>query len=198
MRTAILLSGGLDSIALAHWKRPEIAFTVRYGQMAEEAEVRAASAVCNVLGIQHALLEADIGGLGTGDLVGVPSLNVAPVSEWWPFRNQFLATVAGMKAVSLGIELLLVGSVKTDGIHADGTEEFYRRLNDLMSSQEGNLQVCAPALHLTSAELIKKSGVPVSVLSWAHSCHTANSACGRCRGCNKHFSVMQELGYAPY
>ena|ERR1700728_532724 len=198
MRTAILLSGGLDSIALAHWKLPELALTVRYGQMAEEAEVRAASAVCNALGIQHEILKADIGSLGTGDLAGVPSVNVAPVSEWWPFRNQFLVTVAGMRAVGLGFELMMVGSVKTDGIHADGREEFYQRLSDLMTNQEGTLQVSAPALHITSAELIKESGVPLSVLSWAHSCHTGDFACGKCRGCNKHFLVMQELGYAPY
>ncbi len=31
-KTAILLSGGMDSIALAYWKRPELAITINYGQ----------------------------------------------------------------------------------------------------------------------------------------------------------------------
>ena len=34
---ALLLSGGMDSIALAFWKRPEIAITIDYGQRAAEA-----------------------------------------------------------------------------------------------------------------------------------------------------------------
>jgi 7-cyano-7-deazaguanine synthase len=198
MKSAILLSGGLDSIALAYWKRPEIAFTVRYGQLAGDAEVRAARAVCESIGIEHEVLDADIKSLGVGDLVGAPELNVSPVSEWWPFRNQFLATVAGMRAVALNIDELMVGSVKTDGVHCDGTEVFYRKLADLMILQEGRLSVCAPAIEMTSAELIKCSGVDLSILGWGHSCHAGTLACGRCRGCRKHFSVMQELGYAPY
>lgn len=38
-KTAILLSGGMDSIALAYWKRPEIAITIDYGQKPAAAEV---------------------------------------------------------------------------------------------------------------------------------------------------------------
>ena len=40
MNTALLLSGGMDSIALAYWKRPDIALTIDYGQAAADAEER--------------------------------------------------------------------------------------------------------------------------------------------------------------
>ena len=33
------------------------------------------------------------------------------------------------------------------------------------------------------------------VLAWAHSCHKADVACGNCRGCNKYFEVLRELGH---
>lgn len=198
MKQGILLSGGLDSIALAYWKRPSVAFTVAYGQLASDAEICAANAVCKSLNIPHYVLNADIRHLGAGDLTGKPSLSISPVSEWWPFRNQFLVTVAGMRAIELGVGELLVGSVRTDSAHADGTRRFYDLLDSLMQYQEGKLRVSVPAVDLSSAELIKAAGIEMSILGWAHSCHVSNLACGRCRGCYKHFSVMQELGYDPY
>jgi 7-cyano-7-deazaguanine synthase len=198
MKTAVLLSGGLDSIALSYWKRPQVAFTVKYGQLASDGEIRASRAACKAMGIVHEVLNADVRSLGAGDLAGSPSLGCSPVSEWWPYRNQFLVTVAGMRALSLDVCELLVGSVKSDGVHVDGSESFYSKLDDLMSIQEGQLKVSAPALSMTSAELITRSGISTGILSWAHSCHVGSLACGRCRGCLKHFSVLQELGYDPY
>ena len=44
MKTALLLSGGMDSIAIAWWKRPDIALTLDYGQQAANAEIKAATA----------------------------------------------------------------------------------------------------------------------------------------------------------
>jgi 7-cyano-7-deazaguanine synthase len=40
---AVLLSGGMDSIALACWQRPEFAITVDYGQRAAATEVAVAA-----------------------------------------------------------------------------------------------------------------------------------------------------------
>lgn len=40
---ALLLSGGMDSISVAFWKRPEIAISIDYGQRAAEAEITAAN-----------------------------------------------------------------------------------------------------------------------------------------------------------
>jgi len=62
--------------------------------------------------------------------------------------------------------------------------------------QEGRIRVEAPAIHGSTVDLIRKSEIPYSLLAWAHSCHTGNIACGRCRGCNKHRNVVAELGYA--
>lgn len=39
MKTGLLLSGGMDSLTLAWWKRPDIAFTLNYGQLAAQAEI---------------------------------------------------------------------------------------------------------------------------------------------------------------
>lgn len=195
MKTAILLSGGMDSIALAFWKRPEVAITIDYGQLCAAGEIQAASVVARKLGITHEIITVDCRPLGSGDLAGKPQLEIAPVSEWYPFRNQLLLTLAGIKAISLGVNHLIFGSVKTDSFHKDGSAEFFEKITDVFSFQEGNITVSAPAIKLTTVELVGVSKIPRSILFWAHSCHVSDFACGHCRGCAKYYSVMRELGY---
>jgi len=183
----------MDSIALAYWLRPDLAITVDYGQAAASAEVAASAQVCRDLGMAHDVLTVDCSSLGSGDMAGSAPLAAAPIPEWWPFRNQLLITLAGMRAVSSGIGEIMVGSVATDGSHADGRPEFFAAVDALMSLQEGGIRITAPALGMTTAELVRASGVPRSVLAWAHSCHVGSLACGTCRGCVKHFKVTEQL-----
>ena len=198
MTTALLLSGGMDSTAIAYWRRPEIALTVDYGQRPVAGEIRAASAVASALGIAHHVIRADLSALGSGDMAGTDALLVAPVPEWWPFRNQMLVTLCAMKAVGLGVKHLLIGCLATDGRHADGRPEFVAALGSLLREQEGGICLEAPAIGMTAAELVRTSGVPTEILSWSHSCHVAEYACGQCRGCRKHYETITELGASPY
>ena len=193
-RKAILLSGGMDSIALAYWLRPEIAITLDYGQRAAEAEIASATLVAAHLGMEHFVLRIDCSSLGSGDLVGSKPISDAPVSEWWPYRNQMLVTLALMKAIQLDVCELMVGSVKTDSQHLDGTPEFYEQLSKLVSMQEGSIKVTAPAISMTTIELIKRAAIPEKILLYAHSCHTGNCPCGKCHGCNKYLYVKEQLG----
>lgn len=195
MKNALLLSGGMDSISLAWWKRPDVAVTINYGQLAAEAEISSSIAVCKRLGIQHHVVNIDCRSLGSGDMAGSQASNIAPASDWWPFRNQLLITLAAMRIIDLGISRLWLGTVKSDEGHKDGTSQFINAMNNLMSLQEGNFIVEAPAIHYSTAELVSISGVPSSLLAWAHSCHKANIACGMCRGCNKYFEVFEVLGH---
>lgn len=195
---AVLLSGGMDSIALAFWQRPEIAITVDYGQRAAEAEIAAAGQVAAELDMRHEVVRVDCSALGSGDMAGCDPLAAAPVSEWWPYRNQLLITLAGMRGIALGVTELLLGSVASDGQHADGRPEFYAAADGLMRLQEGGVRVVAPALTMTTADLVRRSGVPRSLLAWAHSCHVGDVACGSCRGCVKHYHVNDELFQDAY
>ncbi len=198
MKTALLLSGGMDSIAIAWWKRPEMALTIDYGQKPAQAEIRAAKEVASRLGIEHQVVQCDLSALGSGDMAGGPPLAFAPVPEWWPFRNQLLLTVAAMRLVPSGATKVLIGCLATDKQHADGRAEFISAMNDLFAVQEGGLSAEAPAIDLTAVELVKRSGIPLEILAWAHSCHRANEACGACRGCLKHYDTMHCLGYDAY
>jgi 7-cyano-7-deazaguanine synthase len=185
----------MDSLAVAWWKRPDIAITIDYGQLAAEAEIGASAAICRRLGIQHWVIRANCGSLGSGDMAGSGASAYAPASDWWPYRNQLLITLAAMRAIEREVGILYLGTVRSDSSHRDGTQEFVDSVSHLMSCQEGNIVVEAPALEMSTAETIRHSGIPSGNLAWAHSCHRANVACGACRGCNKYFEVFAELGY---
>jgi len=194
----LLLSGGMDSVSIAWWKRPDIAVTVDYGQRPSVAEVEAAVAVCLEIGIRHEIVRADCSSVGSGDMAAMPPISVAPVPEWWPFRNQLLLTLAGIAAVRIGVTNLMIGTLATDSVHADGRPDFIETMSRLMSLQEGGITVSAPAISMTAAELVKTSGIPREVLAWAHSCHVGNFACGQCRGCVKHYKTWEALGWDPH
>ncbi|MCY2928794.1 MAG: 7-cyano-7-deazaguanine synthase [Planctomycetota bacterium] len=196
MRTALLLSGGIDSAALAYWKRPFLSITIDYGQRAALAEIRSAREICRILGIQHEVVRVDCGAIGAGCMSDGerPEKSFAPpTAEWWPFRNQLIITIAGARAIMLGARRLMIGTIRTDTRHCDGTPMFLARISDLLKMQEGGLTVVAPAAHLTSPGLVIRSGIGPDILAWAHSCHTGNFACGTCPGCLKHRQVWAQV-----
>lgn len=193
MSKALLLSGGMDSAAIAWWERPDFAFTIDYGQLAAQGEITASSLICKKIGLEHHVFSIDTKGLGSGDMAGQPPDKLAPATDWWPYRNQFLVTLVAMKAVSLSVDEILIGTVSSDNQHRDGSTEFIDKLSDLLSCQEGNLTLRAPAIHLNTLELIRESGTPRDIITCSHSCHKANVPCGNCRGCNKYFAVWDEL-----
>lgn len=196
MKTAVLLSGGMDSLALAWWKRPDILINIDYGQLPASAERSAAKAISARLGVPLHEVRVDCSAVGSGDMAGTTPDKLAPDSDWWPFRNQLLVTLAGAKAISLGVTHLWLGTVRSDGTHQDGTTAFIDAISRLTQMQEGGLVIEAPAISFSTVGLIRMAQVPRNLLAWAHSCHVANIPCGECRGCNKYFYVLDELNNA--
>lgn len=184
----------MDSAALAYWYRPAYAIHINYGQKCAEAELTSSKEISKAIGMNFITIHCDLSALGSGDMSGTKPLTVAPVSEWWPYRNQMLATIGAMRAVSLDVKTLLIGAVRTDGKHIDGTKAFFKKLNKLVIMQEGSLSVEAPAIALDTEKLISNSKIPLSILGWTHSCHTGNLPCGSCNGCLKHILVKQHIG----
>lgn len=194
MSRIVLLSGGIDSSAVSAWIRPDVAVVVDYGQLPAKGEIRSATAVANALKIPVHVISANCSELGSGLLLGQETpLKTAPTTEWWPFRNQLLITLVGAWAVKFGFNELVTGSVRGDDRHADGSTAFYSGIDRLMSIQEGCIRVTAPAIALTSVDLVHISGISREILGWTHSCHRAEWACGTCPGCLKHVEVISQL-----
>jgi 7-cyano-7-deazaguanine synthase len=198
VKRLLLLSGGMDSIALAWALHPDLCVTIDYGQLSAEGETRAASAVCTELGLRHCVLGIDCSDLGSGEMLGTPSASVSPAPEWWPFRNQLLITMGAALALKEGLNAVVIGTVASDQVHVDGQIEFTEAMNRLLEMQEGHILLQAPGIGETTAQLCRRVGVPHSILGWAHSCHVGAFACGLCRGCCKHRESMRELGFGEY
>ena len=195
MSELLLLSGGIDSIALAAWRRPTCCLTVDYGQRPATAEIESATEVCRRLRLDHNVIRVPIQELGSGVLAGRAASGFSPHEEFWPFRNQFLITVGAMYAVQHSLKSVLIGTVRSDTRHVDGSSAFVDQIARLVAQQEGQIAVLAPAIQMSSIDLVKFSQVEPSVLGWAHSCHTSHVACGKCPGCNKHSETMMALGW---
>lgn len=215
----LLLSGGMDSAALAHWVRPASALYIDYGQRPADSEERAATAVASALDIALDILRIDLSALGTGLLLredagssgGTGNTEgrevrsaadaVSPSPEWWPLRNQLLCSLAAAWALSprapegIPIRKVLTATVAGDGSrHVDGTSAFYKAMDAVTAMQEGHIRVLAPAAHLSAAELVRASGVTEDVLGWTHSCHRGVVPCAACPGCWKRSDVLIEAG----
>jgi 7-cyano-7-deazaguanine synthase len=186
---ALLFSGGLDSSALAYWKRPDVCLTVDYGQRPARGEIAAAEAICRELRLRHEVLTVDLRSLGQGSLAGKAQSALAQAEEWWPYRNQMLITLAGMRFLPEGLKEVIIGAVRTD-VHADGKPAFLRAIDRAMSGQEGGVEVTAPARALHPDKLLELSGFPNSLLGLTFSCHVMEYPCGRCRGCEKHLGTV--------
>jgi|ERR1019366_1699608 7-cyano-7-deazaguanine synthase len=195
MSEVLLLSGGIDSTALAAWRRPAYCLTIDYGQIPVSSEIAAASSVCKALGLTHEVVKIPLTQLGSGVLAGKPTSGASLNPEFWPFRNQLLVTIAAMAAISHLAVKVLIGTVASDKRHVDGSESFVLKLNELLKMQEGSITFEAPAIKYSSLELVRASKIDLGVLAWAHSCHSSNIACGHCPGCVKHSEVMHGLGW---
>jgi 7-cyano-7-deazaguanine synthase len=197
-KRSLLLSGGMDSTALAWALRPDLAITIDYGQRAAKGEIRAASAVCEALNLRHRIIHIDCRTVGSGDMAGTAAMTIASTSEWWPYRNQLLITLASAAALQEEMTSIAIGAVSNDGFHADGRREFFEAMSRVLELQEGGLMLEVPAIRDTTVSLCRRISVPEEILAWAHSCHLSEYACGHCRGCNKHRECMRELGYGEY
>ncbi|OPX13520.1 7-cyano-7-deazaguanine synthase [Gordonia sp. i37] len=191
----LLLSGGLDSTALAAILRPTLCLAIAYGQRPAAAETRAAAAVCRELDLDCATITLDLAAIGSGLLLDDgPAPPDAASPEWWPFRNQLLVTAAAAVALNHGLHDVYIGTVAGDGErHADGTQAFYDALNTVMAVQEGAVKVHTPAIGCSTTDLLRRSGLGPSQLGWTTSCHRSDTPCGACPGCWKRHRVLADL-----
>lgn len=181
----LLFSGGIESTCLAYMRQPDVCLTIDYGQIVAAGEIGAAEKISAHLGLNHQTLSVDLSSLGSGQLAGTRAIKQSKIPELWPFRNQMLVTLAAMKFAGSEPLRIIIGTVKGDQNHGDGTDKFVQSIDAALRLQEGNAQLVAPAIHLESLDLLLASNIDVDLLDMTFSCFQAQIPCGRCRGCEK-------------
>lgn len=172
-QSVVLLSGGVDSAACAHFLQQKGHVTeclfVDYGQAAARQEQRAASALAHVLSSPLKVIHFRSGqDFTAGEILG---------------RNAFLAMSALMSN-------RLTSGFLALGIHAgtryyDCTPAFLQSLDRLVAEYtDGRIRVAAPFIYWSKTEIFDyyvSAGLPTDI---PYSCEAGTDpACGSCSSC---------------
>jgi 7-cyano-7-deazaguanine synthase len=201
MKTLVLLSGGMDSTALASKLVKENgpanveSLSVHYGQR-HSKELESARAVAAVLGIIHheidlGILRHHLTGSALTDDIDVPDGHYAEQTmraTVVPNRNAIMLSVAVGVAVSRGLEQVATAVHAGDHfIYPDCRPEFIAAMDRAArtgTESFGDIRIVAPFVNVTKADIATigaSVGAPFP-LSW--SCYKGGEIhCGACGTC---------------
>lgn len=211
-RAVVLLSGGLDSATCLAIAREDgfeaYALSVAYGQR-HAAELSASKRVAEALGaVEHRLARVDLGQFGGSALtdagIAVPTDTQGeggiPVT-YVPARNTVMLSLALAWAEVLGAQAIYVGVNAVDySGYPDCRPAFIEAFAELArvatkAGVEGHpLEIRAPLLHLSKAEIIRRGialGVDYALTVTCYQADDEGRACGACEACR-----LRRAGFA--
>ncbi|MFB3926087.1 MAG: 7-cyano-7-deazaguanine synthase QueC [Syntrophales bacterium] len=213
-KAVVLSSGGIDSttaMAIAREEGYDIySLSFRYGQR-HVRELEAAARIAKAFGArQHLVIDIDLGKIGgsalTGD-IAVPKSRTEeemqreiPVT-YVPARNTVFLSCALAWAEVIGAADIFIGVNAIDySGYPDCRPEYIRSFEKMANlaikaAVEGKVKINirAPLIHMSKAEIIRK-GVELGVdYSFTHSCYDPRPdgrACGQCDSC-----ILRKKGF---
>ncbi len=212
-RSVILLSGGMDSatvLALAKAAGEECyALSFAYGQK-HDAELEAAKAVAGAQGVeQHRTIHIDMGQFGGSALtdtdIEVPEAggDGIPVT-YVPARNTVFLSLGLGWAEVLDADAIYAGVNAVDySGYPDCRPEYIDAFQTManLATKRGTvgrpLEIRAPLIHLSKADIVLKGmelGVDYSLTVSCYSAAEDGSACGHCDACELRRQGFSEAG----
>ncbi|OPX86266.1 MAG: 7-cyano-7-deazaguanine synthase [Pelotomaculum sp. PtaB.Bin104] len=214
-RSAVLLSGGLDSaVSLAHALRESevaLCLTFNYGQHAAQKEIEAAANLTAYYHLPHQVVELPFLGEITGTALvkneaSLPEPELAllddpvaatasAVQVWVPNRNGLFINIAAAFAEACGAGLVVCGFNREEAAtFPDNGADFVRAANSALSySTLNDVKVVSYTQLLSKADIIKlglRHHVPFQYI-W--SCYRGGEKmCGRCESCLRFKRAAQE------
>lgn len=203
----IILSGGMDSVTLLHYKKESIALAVSfdYGSNHNSKEIDCAVKQCQLLGIDHIVIPLGFMGhyfksslLSGADQIPEGSYTDENMkSTVVPFRNGIMLSIACGLAESNGLSHVMMANHGGDHtIYPDCRPDFVRAMNDAMRSgtYEG-ITLEAPFTNMSKSDIArigKELGVDYSL---TYSCYKGGEKhCGKCGTCVERREAMAEAG----
>jgi 7-cyano-7-deazaguanine synthase len=192
-RAICLLSGGPDSVIAALLAREAghemYGLYVDYGQRTSKREQRQAELTAEWLGIREFEVAAvpflgQLGGSGITD-TRYRVTSSEPDSEYVPFRNTILVSMAVAWAEVLPAATVVIGSIGGPWITPDNKPAYFAALNTLVAEGSRHaINVWAPLGAMSKQEVIAAGlarGVPFE-LTW--SCQNDSAKpCAECNNC---------------
>jgi len=209
-RSVILLSGGMDSATVLAIAKAagEACYTLSfdYGQR-HDAELKAAEAVAAAQGsIEHRVVRIDLGQMGGSALtdadIAVPAAGGAGIPVTYvPARNTVFLSLGLAWAEVLDADRIYCGVNAVDysgypDCRPDYIDAFQAMAN--LATKRGvegqPLQIVAPLIELSKAEIVSKGtalGVEFSLTVSCYSADDSGAACGQCDACE-----LRRAGFA--
>ena len=214
-RAILLLSGGLDSYTAGAIARADgwelCALTIRYGQV-HAREIESARQVAQALGVRrHLELDVPLSQIGGSSLVGDGAIpQDRPLDEegipstYVPARNTVFLSLAMAWAEVTQAEAIVIGVNALDySGYPDCRPEFLRAFEGMAklatrAGVEGRpLQVLAPLLELSKADIIRRGlalGVDYGLTLSCYNPQSGGQPCGRCDSCRLRAKGFAEAG----
>lgn len=210
----VLLSGGMDSCvtaAVAAQAHRLALLHSSYGQRTEARERRAFEEIAAHfqtpfrLAVEQRYLSRIGGSALTDPTLAVPEADLAAAQgghipiTYVPFRNAHFLSVAVSWAEVLGARRIFIGAVEQDSSgYPDCRPEYYGAFNEVIrlgTRPETRIEICAPLIHMSKSDIIRRGvslGAPLH-LTW--SCYQASdAACGACDSCVLRLRAFEQAG----
>lgn len=205
--SVIILSGGMDSVTLLHYRKDRIALAVSfdYGSNHNAREIECAREQCRMLGIDHLVIPLSFMGeyfkssllSGADDIPEGHYADSNMKSTVVPFRNGIMLAVACGLAESRGLKHVMMANHGGDhAIYPDCRPSFVRAMGAAM--REGTYEgvtLDADFTDITKAD-IARLGARLGVdYSKTYSCYKGGEKhCGKCGTCVERREAFSEAG----
>lgn len=205
--SAIIVSGGMDSITLLYDKKDEIALAISfdYGSNHNDKELPLAALHCQRLGIEHVVIPLDFMPryFNSSLLQGaeaIPEGHYADEnmkSTVVPFRNGIMLSIAAGMAESRGLTRVFIANHGGDhSIYPDCRPEFIKAISDAaVAGTYTKTRIEGPYTNITKADIAcigKRLGIDYTE-TW--SCYKGGDKhCGCCGTCVERREALAEAG----
>ena len=203
----IILSGGVDSTTLLHYKKDEIALAVSfdYGSNHNQREIECARWQCSRLGIEHLVVPLKFMGeyFNSSLLQGASEIPKGDYdqenmkSTVVPFRNGIMLSVACGLGESRGLKHVMMANHGGDhAIYPDCRPEFTKAMSEAMrAGTYDGITLVDPFTFMSKVEIValgQKLGVDYS---HTYSCYCGGERhCGQCGTCRERMEAFRDNG----
>lgn len=205
--SAIIVSGGMDSITLLHEYKDRIALAITfdYGNNHAANEIPYARLHCDRLGIKHLVIPLDFMHqyFKSSLLEGAEAIPEGHYedenmkSTVVPFRNGIMLAIACGIAESNGLTRVMIANHGGDhAIYPDCRGEFIEAMSEAMKygTYEG-ITIEAPYTHITKTDIARRGAQLGIDYAETWSCYKGREVhCGKCGTCVERKEAMREAG----
>jgi 7-cyano-7-deazaguanine synthase len=212
----VLLSGGMDSCVTAALAAQDHRLALLHSSYGQRTEARERQAFDDIaahyaapfrLHVDQRYLTRIGGSALTDPSIAVPDADLIAAQAgqipitYVPFRNAHFLAVAVSWAEVLGARRIFIGAVEQDSSgYPDCRPAYYQAFNEVIrrgTRPETQVEICAPLIGWSKAEIIRKGvelGAPLH-LTW--SCYQSSDlACGSCDSCVLRLRAFAQAGVA--